>query len=106
MEVLLFSGGIESTCLAYMRRPQICLTVDYGQRCAEGEIRAAQNISSFFNLEHHVLKVDLSSLGSGEMSDENAVSIAPIPEFWPFRNQMLVTIGAMRFAASKEVCCV
>jgi 7-cyano-7-deazaguanine synthase len=103
MEVLLFSGGIESTCLAFMRRPDICLTVDYGQKQSLGEIRAATNISKFLQLDHQILTVDLCHLGSGQMSGRPAIKSALIPEFWPFRNQLLITLCAMKFAYEDNV---
>ena len=98
MEVLLLSGGIESTCLAFMRRPDVCLTVDYGQVVARSEIAAAKNIAGHLGLFHQILTVDLSDLGSGQLAGRPEIAQAPIPEFWPYRNQMLVTLAAMRFA--------
>jgi 7-cyano-7-deazaguanine synthase len=46
-------------------------------------------------MEHLVLRVDLASLGSGDMAGLPALAAAPVPEWWPFRNQMLVTLAAM-----------
>jgi 7-cyano-7-deazaguanine synthase len=103
MEVLLFSGGIESTCLAFMRRPDVCLTVDYGQVVARSEIAAARNIADYLGLHHETLTVDLSILGSGQLADRPKIPQATIPEFWPYRNQMLVTLAAMKFAAHDDL---
>ena len=98
MRALLFSGGIESTCLAVMTKPDLAITIDYGQVCAPGEIRAAKHIASLLGMSHRVIEVPLGHLGSGEMTgvlsnDENSV-----PEHWSFRNQMLLTLAAMALA--------
>lgn len=97
MNVLLLSGGIESTCLAHMLRPDICLTIDYGQISARGEIRAAQNIARHYSLAHEVLTIDASALGTGQMAAKPTIKEAAIPELWPFRNQFLITLAAMKF---------
>jgi 7-cyano-7-deazaguanine synthase len=96
---LLLSGGMDSTALAYWLRPEITLTLNYGQNAARGEIRAAAAVSEILSLEHQTIAVDLRALGSGDMAGSEPLSIAPVSEWWPFRNQMLVTLGAMKAAA-------
>lgn len=103
MNVLLFSGGIESTCLAHIHKPDKCLTINYGQRQAVGEIRAAQNIAEHLNLSHEVISMDASFLGSGQMAGKEKIESAAIPELWPFRNQLLITLAAMRFVRNAGV---
>lgn len=98
MRVLLFSGGIESTCLAAMQRPDVALTVDYGQVCAIGETKAAANIAQILGLRHEVVRAPLGHLGSGDLAGAPPNIDCKIPEHWPFRNQMLITVAAMRFA--------
>jgi 7-cyano-7-deazaguanine synthase len=93
---LLLSGGMDSTAIAYWRRPEVAITVDYGQRPAAGEIRAAQAVSQALEIDHHVLRCDLSALGSGDMAGAVALDMAPVPEWWPYRNQMLITLAAMK----------
>lgn len=93
---ILLSGGIDSTALAWWKRPDIALTVDYGQLPAEGEIRAAERIASELRIPHEVIKVDCRQLGAGHLAGLPESSIAPVPEWWPFRNQLLVTLAAMR----------
>ena len=68
MRALLFSGGIDSTCLAVMTQPDLALTIDYGQVCAPGELRAAKHIASLLSLSHRIIEVPLGHLGSGEMT--------------------------------------
>lgn len=92
--VLLFSGGLDSTALAVSLRPAQTLTINYGQLTAQGEIRAAAAISGRLGIEHHVINADCASIGSGLLSGRDADSAAPVEEWWPFRNQLLLTLGA------------
>lgn len=97
MRLLLFSGGIDLTALAVWKRPDIALTNDYGQRVAEGELRAARRIAAELGLRHEVLKFEAASLGAGLLADRAPSREAPSPEWWPYRNQFLVTLAAMRY---------
>lgn len=92
--LLLLSGGMDSIALAWDLRPDISLTIDYGQRAAEGEVRAAAALCAELGLRHTVLRIDCSALGSGDMAGAAPLNCAPVPEWWPFRNQLLVTMGA------------
>lgn len=96
MSVLLFSGGIESTCLALIHKPALLFTVNYGQKCARGEVRSSSLIAKKLNLKHEVIEVNICSLGSGDLSDSPALRNRKATEFWPFRNQFLITLAAMR----------
>lgn len=94
MELLLLSGGLASTALAAWRRPPLTLTVDYGQRPAAGELIAAAAVCRELGLDHHALRVDCSELGSGLLAAAEPAAVAPSPEWWPYRNQLLVTLAA------------
>jgi 7-cyano-7-deazaguanine synthase len=87
---------MDSTAIAYWQRPAVAITIDYGQRPAAGEIRAAQAVANALELDHHVLRIDLSLLGSGDMAGLAPLEIATVPEWWPFRNQALITLAAMK----------
>jgi 7-cyano-7-deazaguanine synthase len=95
---ILLSGGIDSVALAFWKRPQTAYTIDYGQRPAKTEIRVASQICKSLDIEHHIISVDCSSLGSGDLSENKALKIAPSSEWWPFRNQLLITLACMRGA--------
>lgn len=97
MRALLFSGGLDSSALAFWKRPDVCLTVDYGQRPARGEIAAARALCGELNLRHETLVVDLKALGSGSLAGEVVSDLGRAEEWWPYRNQMLVTLAGMRF---------
>ncbi len=97
--VLLLSGGMDSIAVAHWLRPEFAVTVDYGQRSAEGEIRAASAVAGELGLTHFIETVNIRALGSGDLAGSPSLSIASIPEWWPFRNQFLLTIAGMRAAA-------
>lgn len=96
MRGILLSGGMDSIALAYWQRPEIAFTIDYGQAAAKAEIAAAAQVALELGMRHEVIAVDCSSLGSGHMAGTQALDIAPAPEWWPFRNQLLLTLAGMR----------
>jgi len=93
---LLLSGGMDSVAIAYWLRPEVGITVAYGQRAAQAEVRAAAEVCKALDIEHHVIEADLSALGSGDLAGIAPATLAPVSEWWPFRNQMLVTLAAMK----------
>jgi 7-cyano-7-deazaguanine synthase len=93
-QLLLLSGGMDSIALAWALRPHLSLTIDYGQRPAKGEIQAASAVCAELGLSHRVLSVDCKSLGAGDMAGTPALTMAPASDWWPFRNQLLITMAA------------
>lgn len=87
---------MDSIALAYWKRPKYAFTINYGQKPAKSEIKAAEQISSYLGIEHHIINVDCSNLGSGDMNSTLPLSISPITEWWPYRNQLLVTLACMK----------
>jgi 7-cyano-7-deazaguanine synthase len=87
---------MDSAAIAYWLRPEFGVTIDYGQHPAAAEIRAAISICDDLNIQHHIIRADLSALGSGDMAGKTPLEVAPVPEWWPFRNQMLITLAAMK----------
>jgi 7-cyano-7-deazaguanine synthase len=96
---VLLSGGVDSIAIAFWKRPEVVFTLDYGQAPANAEIHAAEQVCSELGIRHEILRIDCSSLGSGDLANSPALSIAPVPEWWPFRNQLLVTLAAARAVA-------
>jgi 7-cyano-7-deazaguanine synthase len=96
---ILLSGGMDSIALAYWHRPEVALTINYGQRSAGGEIRAAAEVARILGSIHETISVNCASLGSGDLAGSAPLAVAPVPEWWPFRNQLLVTLAAMRGVA-------
>lgn len=87
---------MDSIAVAYWMKPSYSITIDYGQKPAKAEIQAASEVSRLLNMDHHVISVDCSSLGSGDLNGNKSLSIAPVKEWWPFRNQLLVTLASMK----------
>lgn len=96
MKALLLSGGMDSVCIAFWKRPEYAITLDYGQKSAQGEILAASEICKFLRIEHVVEHVDISNFGSGDLAGTRPNPIAPASEWWPYRNQFLTTLAAMK----------
>jgi 7-cyano-7-deazaguanine synthase len=96
---VLLSGGIDSIALCYWRRPSVGFTVDYGQLAVQGEIRAAAAVCELLRIQHGIIRAPIRSLGSGDLSGIKPLSFAPVPEWWPYRNQYLVTVTAMKAVA-------
>lgn len=95
-EAILLSGGLDSTALAYWCRPSLAITIDYGQVSAKGELRAATQVAEILKIDHEIIRVDCRSLGSGDLAGQPPVTNAPAQEWWPFRNQLLITLALMK----------
>lgn len=93
---LLLSGGMDSLCIAWWKRPDVAITIDYGQLPAAAEIAASTAICQQLGIEHHILRIDCRSLGSGDMAGAEASVHAPATDWWPYRNQLLITLAAMK----------
>lgn len=91
---LLLSGGMDSAALAWWKRPALVINVDYGQRPAAAERQAARMVSQELGIPLETVQIDLSSLGSGTLLGTPALPGAPTPEWWPYRNQLLLTFAA------------
>lgn len=90
---ILLSGGMDSIALTFWKRPSFAYTFDYGQLSAEGEILAAAAVCKHLGICHRVTRIDCAELGSGDMAGRKPSDQAPVPEWWPFRNQLLATLG-------------
>ncbi|MCJ8498609.1 7-cyano-7-deazaguanine synthase [Chryseobacterium salipaludis] len=93
---LLLSGGVDSICLAYKLRPNLAYTIDYGQTVAEREIYVSKFVCEKLGINHKVIKVDCRHLGSGTLANSENIDIGPSEEWWPFRNQLLITLASMQ----------
>lgn len=95
-KAVLLSGGMDSYALTYEMRPDIAITIDYGQRPAEAEVKASCLLADRLDIDHVIVRIDMRHLGSGDLSNNSPASIAPASDWWPFRNQMLLTVAAMK----------
>ncbi len=104
-KILLLSGGLDSSALAYAIRPDLAFTVLYGQAAGEAEVEASKAICHELGTSHEVLRADFSFAGLGDMStnrreagSENS-NYLPSSDWWPLRNQFLITVVAARCLA-------
>jgi 7-cyano-7-deazaguanine synthase len=95
-KAILLSGGMDSIALAFWKRPSVAITVDYGQLPAETEIRTSKVIVEALDMEHHVIRVNCADLGSGDLINTSQLQSAPSSEWWPYRNQLLLTLALMK----------
>lgn len=93
---LLLSGGIDSIALAYWKKPTIAITIDYGQLPIAGEISAAQAVAKSLQIQHEIVRVDCRALGAGDLCGGPQLDASPCSEWWPYRNQLLLTLAAMK----------
>lgn len=93
MAALLLSGGMDSISIAWWKRPSVAIFVNYGQCPAQAEEAASKSAAKAIGLTHKSIQVDCSSLGSGDLAGRPPVNIAPVREWWPFRNQLILTIA-------------
>ncbi|WP_198525655.1 7-cyano-7-deazaguanine synthase [Thiomicrorhabdus sp. Kp2] len=93
---LLLSGGLDSIALAYWLRPDAAITLNYGQVCAEAEVSAARKVCDELGIEHHVISINCSAIGSGDLLNAESSRFAPESDWWPFRNQLLITLAASK----------
>lgn len=101
-KAILLSGGMDSIALAYLLKPEIAFTIDYGQKPAKKEISVSKKICEIIGMLHVVITVDCNHLGSGDLSSNGSLDISPSNEWWPYRNQLLVTLACMK-AISMDV---
>lgn len=87
---------MDSLSIAWWMRPEVAITVDYGQLPAEAEKAAASAVCAHLDIEHHIVKIDCRALGSGDMAGSTANDHAPASDWWPYRNQMLITFAVMK----------
>jgi len=90
---------MDSVALAYWKRPTHAFTIDYGQLAARGEFQAARAVAESLGIVHHEITVDCRALGSGDMAGSAAHGEAPASDWWPYRNQLLITLAAMKAIA-------
>ena len=102
--LLIYSGGLDSTCLLYEYRQDIALAVsfDYGARHNEKELAFAREHCQHLGIEHLVIPLDFmgryfrssllkggEDIPEGSYADENMRSTVV-----PFRNGIMLAIAA------------
>jgi 7-cyano-7-deazaguanine synthase len=94
---VLLSGGMDSLALTWWKRPEVAITINYGQLAADAELNASSAICKELGIRHEVFRLsELCVLGSGDLAGTAQDPLAPASDWWPYRNQLLITIAAMR----------
>jgi 7-cyano-7-deazaguanine synthase len=93
---ILLSGGIDSACLAYWKKPSFGFHINYGQKPANAEREASRQIAAMLGIELVCIDIDCSSIGSGDLTDRPVINQAPVSEWWPYRNQLLLTLACTK----------
>jgi 7-cyano-7-deazaguanine synthase len=93
---ILLSGGIDSACLAYWIKPDIAFNINYGQKPAIAERQASSAIAKAIGIKIEFIDIDCSSIGSGDLTNKKPISMAPVSEWWPYRNQLIITLASMK----------
>jgi 7-cyano-7-deazaguanine synthase len=96
MKALLLSGGMDSSALAFLVRPELAIAIDYGQLGATTELESASRVAAHVGMPLDIVRLDARALGGGLMAGKEPLQSAPCPEWWPYRNQFLITVEAMR----------
>lgn len=110
--VVLFSGGQDSTTCLFWSKERFekvyALSFNYGQKHSE-EIKCASDICKRYNIEHHILKLDLlnslasNSLTRDEIKVDNHAVEGELPNtFVDGRNMLFLTYAAI-FAKDKDI---
>lgn len=60
--IILMSGGLDSLVSLGLKKEELnitdALTFDYGQKSVQKEIQASEKICKYYNLKHHIIKLD------------------------------------------------
>jgi 7-cyano-7-deazaguanine synthase len=93
---LLLSGGMDSSSIAYVERPEYAININYGQRAAKAERIAAGAVCSSLNITLIEVDIDCSVLGSGDLRGTEVLEIGSESDWWPFRNQLIITLAVAK----------
>ncbi len=93
---------MDSIAVAWWKRPHWAITIDYGQKAAAAEQLSSAQVCRELGIEHEFIRVDCGALGSGDMAHTIPNVHASTSDWWPYRNQLLITLACMR-AISRDV---
>ena len=106
-ELVVLSGGLDSTvCMAVATSPSVALTFDYGQR-HWNEIDHAAGVAGFYEVEHLVVRLDLTGWGGSALTD-SSIDVPPVgtpgipATYVPARNLIFLSV-AMGVAEARDL---
>lgn len=93
-KAILLSGGIDSACIAFWKKPELAININYGQKSSTAERNASKSIAKALNIKFETIDIDCSTIGSGDLVTQKPSILAPVTEWWPYRNQLLITLAS------------
>ncbi len=110
LHLVLLSGGLDSSAALYQIDGVVsALFVDYGQRAVAGEQRAARAVAAQRNIPLEVLAAPaIAGLGAGDLvgappaEGSDGMSEQQRQEWFPLRNLLLLTLGAIMVARQQS----
>lgn len=79
-----------------LKKPDLAITINYGQLAAEAEIKSSKFICNKLGIPHEIIEVDCNKLGMGDLSNNPMSDYNKFSDWWPFRNQLLITLCSMK----------
>lgn len=101
---LLLSGGMRSTCLAWMYRPEIAIAIDYGQPAYAAELRSASAVCAELDIAMRVMSLQEAGGAYDVAGCSIVTSLACDEEPWGLNGAGLIAAGvteAFRLGASR-----
>lgn len=101
---LLLSGGMRSTCLAWMYRPDIAIAIDYGQPAFAAELRSASAVCAELDIAMRVMSLREAGGADDDLGCSIVTALASDEEPWGLNGAGLIAAGvteAYRLGASR-----
>lgn len=101
---LLLSGGMRSTCLAWMYRPEIAIAIDYGQPAYAAELRSASAVCAELDIAMRVMSLREAGVAGDDVGCSIVSALACDEEPWGHNGAGLIAAGvteAFRLGASR-----
>lgn len=101
---MLLSGGIRSTCLAWMYRPDFAISIDYGQPAFAAEIRSASAVCAELDIAMRVMSMREPSRTDEAMGASIVSPFFSDDEPWNANGDLLIAASvaeAFRLGASR-----
>ena len=101
---LLLSGGMRSTCLAWMYRPDIAIAIDYGQPAFAAELRSASAVCAELDIAMRVMSLRETGGADDATGCSIVTALASDEEPWGLNGAGLIAAGvteAYRLGATR-----
>jgi 7-cyano-7-deazaguanine synthase len=85
---------MDSSAIAHWLAPEALLFIDYGQKCAAAERRAAERVAADMKRPLAALAIDCAPVGEDVLRGTSAPTKPAGEVWWPYRNQLLTTFAS------------